>query len=88
MIDSIDPGNAESILSAAPDLVETGMKIKVGVVRTDPLEKDYRRVLNFGHTVGHAIESILGYKKMTHGKAVAFGMVVAMSLSRDVLGLG
>jgi len=87
LIDSIDPGDSDSILSVAPDLVETGMKIKVSVVRKDPLEQDYRRILNFGHTVGHAIESLLGYKKMTHGKAVAFGMLTALYLSRDILSL-
>lgn len=87
LLETVDPGNSTTILSIASELVETGMKVKVGVVRKDPREKDLRRILNFGHTVGHSIESLLGYKRMTHGKAIAFGMLVALYLSRNLLGL-
>ena len=52
--------------------------IKADVVQADEKElKGVRMILNFGHTVGHAIESLLKYKKIAHGEAVAIGMVAA-----------
>ena len=63
--------------------VERCVNIKDDIVSQDPHEKGLRKVLNFGHTAGHAFESI-GIEKgreITHGKAVAHGMIVAMILS-------
>ncbi len=61
---------------------------KMEIVDRDPLEKDSRKVLNFGHTFGHALESLMAARGMPlpHGMAVAHGMVVAMILSRMLLG--
>ncbi|MDY6825731.1 MAG: 3-dehydroquinate synthase [Bacillota bacterium] len=54
---------------------------KAEVVEEDEFEKNYRQVLNFGHTIGHAIEAATGYGHYLHGEAVAIGMVAATVLS-------
>ncbi|MGE0825023.1 MAG: 3-dehydroquinate synthase [Candidatus Binatia bacterium] len=57
-------------------------QLKARVVEADETESDRRAILNFGHTLGHAIESASGYTRYLHGEAVAIGMVFAMSLSQ------
>lgn len=61
---------------------------KAKVVDQDPTEKGWRKVLNFGHTAGHAFESLLRGRgvAVTHGCAVAHGMLVALILSHIILG--
>ena len=61
-------------------------KIKAAVVRSDPYEKNKRRILNYGHTIGHAVESASNYK-LLHGQAVAIG-IVAANIIEQKLGLG
>jgi len=61
--------------------VRTSCRIKARVVESDELEGGRRAILNFGHTVGHSIEAVTGYKVFKHGHAVAMGMVVASILS-------
>jgi 3-dehydroquinate synthase len=61
-------------------IVETSCRIKKGIVEIDEKEEGLRRVLNFGHTVGHAVEAASGYM-VSHGEAVASGMVVAVRIS-------
>ena len=56
-------------------------KLKSRVVNLDEKEKGVRAILNFGHTLGHAIENCLGYRKILHGEAVAIGMLFAAKLS-------
>lgn len=68
------------------DLVEACCRIKAAVVASDEREAGGREVLNFGHTFGHAYERILGYGRLTHGEAVALGMVLAARLS-ETLGM-
>lgn len=58
-----------------------GISIKAAVVAQDEKENGLRAVLNFGHTLGHAIESELGYGVISHGDAVAIGMKFALKLS-------
>lgn len=60
------------------DLVERNVEIKTGVVVNDEFEKGERKLLNFGHTIGHAIENLHG---IPHGHAVSIGMVAACNLS-------
>jgi len=67
-------------------VVRTSCAIKAAVVSEDEREGDRRRILNFGHTVGHALETLGGYRRYTHGEAVAIGMVVAARLA-ERLGL-
>jgi 3-dehydroquinate synthase len=62
-------------------LVHAASAIKCELVQRDPYEKDLRRPLNFGHTVGHAVETATGYGTVMHGEAVAFGMAVAVRLA-------
>ncbi len=60
------------------DLILRAVKIKAAIVRRDPLERGERRLLNFGHTFGHVIES---HYRIAHGLAVAQGMLIAAELS-------
>ena len=66
------------------ELIRHSVKIKSAVVEADPLEGGYRKVLNFGHTVGHAVESYLLEKpgrELLHGEAIAVGMLCEAYLS-------
>jgi 3-dehydroquinate synthase len=62
-------------------------EIKADVVGQDETESGLRAILNFGHTVGHAIENSMGYGKYLHGEAISIGQVAAAALSEKVLGL-
>jgi len=64
------------------DVVATCCRLKVMVVEEDEREGDYRAILNFGHTIGHAIEALTEYREFLHGEAVAIGMACACRLSR------
>lgn len=63
-------------------LVRRCCEIKAGVVRADERESGPRAILNFGHTVGHALESLTDYRSLRHGEAVAIGMVAAARIAR------
>ncbi|TVP84643.1 MAG: 3-dehydroquinate synthase [Alkalicoccus sp.] len=63
------------------ELLKRSIQVKAEVVQKDERESGIRAYLNFGHTLGHALESYAGYGKLTHGEAVASGMVFAMRLS-------
>jgi len=62
-------------------IIAASCSIKARVVEADEREDDYRAVLNFGHTIGHALEAATGYRKFLHGEAVGVGMVKAAALS-------
>ena len=62
-------------------------EIKAEVVGQDETDSGLRAILNFGHTIGHAIENSSGYGKFLHGEAIAIGQVAAAKLSQQVLGL-
>ena len=66
------------------DVIYTSIKTKVGIVERDPKEKNIRKFLNFGHTIGHAIESyLLGTdREVLHGEAVAAGIIMESFLSK------
>jgi 3-dehydroquinate synthase len=68
-------------------LLARGIRIKGEYVSKDEREMGIRAYLNFGHTLGHAIESEMGYGNFTHGEAVMIGMVFALKLSQDLQGL-
>ena len=61
--------------------IRRSCQIKAEVVADDEREQGRRVILNFGHTFGHAIETVTGYERFLHGEAVAAGMVMAMDLS-------
>jgi 3-dehydroquinate synthase len=65
------------------EVIAASCSIKSRVVEKAEREEDYRSVLNFGHTIGHALESLTGYEMFLHGEAVAVGMVLAASISKQ-----
>jgi 3-dehydroquinate synthase len=69
------------------EVVARCCEIKAAVVRQDETESGLRAILNFGHTIGHAIEAISGYGKYLHGEAISIGQVLAARLSAALLGL-
>src|SRR5258706_5039948 len=69
------------------EVVTRCCEIKAEVVREDETESGLRAILNFGHTIGHAIENSVGYGKYLHGEAISIGQVAAAKLSVGLLGL-
>jgi len=63
------------------EIVARCCEIKAEVVREDETEGGLRAILNFGHTIGHAIENSVGYGRYLHGEAIAIGQVAATLLS-------
>lgn len=76
---AIVAGEAEPIL----DAVTRSVEIKAEVVREDPREQGRRKTLNFGHTLGHAIELVSGYE-LLHGECVAIGMVLEARIAEQL----
>ena len=79
------------LLQREPDtlasVVARCCQIKAGVVGQDETESGLRAILNFGHTIGHALEAVSGYGKFLHGEAIAIGQLLAARLSAELLGL-
>jgi len=69
-------------------VVARSCQIKARVVEQDEREGGLRAILNYGHTIGHALEAISRYGKYLHGEAISIGQVAAAKISRDILGLG
>ena len=63
------------------DLIEMCVKLKISVVSKDEKENGLRKILNFGHTYGHAIEKITNYSKYTHGECVIAGILFALNFA-------
>ena len=78
--------NSHKILALEPSIIEhviaRSCEIKAEVVAADEKESSLRRILNFGHTMAHAIEEATGYNRYTHGEAVAVGMIGAAHISQ------
>jgi 3-dehydroquinate synthase len=62
-------------------IISESCRIKASVVAADEREAGLRRILNFGHTAGHALEAVTRYRRYRHGEAVAYGMLVAAELA-------
>jgi 3-dehydroquinate synthase len=71
-------GRSPEVLSP---IIEASCRIKAAIVQQDERERGPRRLLNFGHTAGHALEAITKYRRFRHGEAVALGMLVAADLA-------
>jgi 3-dehydroquinate synthase len=69
-----DPAKLERVIAES-------VKMKAKVVSADERESGLRRVLNFGHTVGHALEAVTGYRRFLHGEAVAWGIIAATRIA-------
>lgn len=77
-------------LSDLDDIIKTSVAIKAEIVKIDPFEKSIRKKLNYGHTLGHAIESYCltqpDRKKLMHGEAIAAGMILETYISAQLKG--
>jgi 3-dehydroquinate synthase len=77
--------NADAILAGDPAaltrVVAASVRVKADVVSKDEKESGLRMILNFGHTIGHAIEAATNYKKLLHGEAVAWGSIAALNVA-------
>jgi 3-dehydroquinate synthase len=75
----------KAIFARAPEalspVIAESCRIKANVVAVDEREDGPRRILNFGHTAGHAIEAVTKYRRFRHGEAVGYGMLVAADLA-------
>ena len=77
--------NSSDIFSLEPTelvrIIAASCRIKASVVSEDEYEGNIRRILNFGHTAGHAIEAATRYRRFRHGEAIAYGMLVVADLA-------
>jgi 3-dehydroquinate synthase len=64
-------------------VIADSVRVKADVVSADEKESGLRRILNFGHTIGHALEAATEYSHFLHGEAVAWGMIAAAAIARD-----
>jgi len=84
-------GSVKALFRRQPDalvpIIAESSRIKADVVARDERERGPRRVLNFGHTAGHALEAVTRYKRFRHGEAIGYGMLVAaaVGVARGVL---
>jgi len=80
--------NLNSIFDLNPEvlekIIEENCKIKAEIVTIDEKEKGLRVILNFGHTIGHALETIDKYKTIRHGEAVGFGIIAASFIGKKL----
>lgn len=83
-LEALDPANQQ----VPPDLIARNVAIKARIVEEDETESSgTRALLNFGHTIGHAIEASVPYGTLLHGEAISLGMRAALKLSEDHAGL-
>jgi 3-dehydroquinate synthase len=77
---STDPSDTELLTT----VLTRSARLKALIVSTDPTERGLRTILNYGHTIGHAIEAIGGYNDYLHGEAVSIGMVGAARIGERI----
>jgi 3-dehydroquinate synthase len=79
--------NSKTVLGrnarAIQRIIADSIRVKAQVVSSDEKESGLRRILNFGHTIGHALEAATDYTHFLHGEAVAWGMIAAAAIARD-----
>ncbi len=83
LLDLLDRHLAAVLTQRGPvlaEIIERSCRIKAAVVSEDEHEHGLRRILNFGHTLGHALEAATGYRRLRHGEAVGLGMRAALTL--------
>ncbi|MDD5349206.1 MAG: 3-dehydroquinate synthase [Chthoniobacteraceae bacterium] len=88
LLDALAAPNLQHDPAALTEVIRRNVEIKAAIVGEDEHEtKGLRALLNFGHTVGHAVENAAGYGRYLHGEAVALGLVAACRLSVQKAGL-
>jgi len=65
-------------------VIDRCVRIKAGIVERDEMDHGERMLLNFGHTIGHAVEHVTGYQDLTHGEAVAIGTMTALAIGEQL----
>ena len=80
-LDTVIPRALNKDMEILKTIISDAVKLKVQVVLQDPKEKNQRKYLNFGHSIGHALETTFGYQELTHGEAVALGMIMETKIS-------
>lgn len=65
-------------------VIDYALRLKIAVVDKDEKEASLRKILNFGHTFGHALESVTNYRKFTHGEAVVYGIYFALDVAYKI----
>lgn len=81
LINFLKRNQKKDIKNEMPYIINACANLKAGVVEKDLLEGNLRKILNFGHTFAHPIETLTNYKKVSHGEAVAYGMKYAAKLA-------
>jgi 3-dehydroquinate synthase len=80
-------GAPADVAAWSPELIEdaiaAAVRIKAAIVTRDERESGSRRLLNLGHTLGHALEAVTRYRRFTHGEAVGWGMIGAAEIARS-----
>lgn len=84
LLESIEPAQLQGDTDCLTEVVARNCAIKAAVVMADPLERGWRAVLNYGHTLGHAVEVGVGAWDMRHGEAVALGMLAESRLTAEL----
>jgi 3-dehydroquinate synthase len=79
-----DKDTLKAALKVWQTIVTESCKIKAKIVEQDEKEHGIRMILNFGHTIGHAIETVTKYSAYNHGEAIAIGMVAASKIAQHV----
>jgi 3-dehydroquinate synthase len=69
--------------NAVERVIIDSVRVKAAVVSADERESGRRRILNFGHTIGHALEAATGYTQLLHGEAIAWGMIAAATIAQE-----
>jgi 3-dehydroquinate synthase len=81
LLDLLEQSGRDLTVAQHQEVITRAVRVKADVVASDETESGRRAILNFGHTVGHALEAASGYG-LLHGEAVALGMVAALDLGR------
>lgn len=81
LLEKTDLSRLRKRISVLKQVILTNVKIKAGIVKKDEFEQGDRKLLNFGHTVGHALET---QYELTHGQAISLGMIFASWLSEKI----
>jgi 3-dehydroquinate synthase len=87
LVDTVLSESLDSIQdSSLQEIIISGIKVKQEIVEKDEMEHGVRSYLNLGHTLAHALEKELGYGEITHGEAVAAGLLFSMHVSEQMNG--